>query len=71
MKRAITSISSTRKNEVERRAVKIGTVDDKGVTIAEGLSGQEAVVLSAGRSSTRAEGRAEAPGRSLNRDWKA
>ena len=36
------------KNEVERRAVKIGTVDDKGVTIAEGLSGQESVVLSAG-----------------------
>jgi hypothetical protein len=37
-----------RKNEVERRAVKIGTVSDGGVTIAEGLSGQEAVVLSAG-----------------------
>ena len=36
------------KNEVERRAVKIGNVDDSGVTIAEGLSGQEAVVLSAG-----------------------
>ena len=36
------------KNEVERRAVKIGTVDDQGVTIAEGLTGQEAVVLSAG-----------------------
>ncbi len=36
------------KNEVERRAVKIGTVDDKGVTIAEGLTGQESVVLSAG-----------------------
>jgi RND family efflux transporter MFP subunit len=36
------------KNEVERRDVKIGTVDDKGVTIAEGLSGQERVVLSAG-----------------------
>ena len=36
------------KNEVERRAIKIGTVDDQGVTIAEGLSGQEAVVLSAG-----------------------
>jgi HlyD family secretion protein len=36
------------KNEVERRAVKIGNVDDAGVTIAEGLSGQEAVVLSAG-----------------------
>ena len=36
------------KNEVERRDVKIGNVDDNGVTIATGLSGQEAVVLSAG-----------------------
>jgi RND family efflux transporter MFP subunit len=36
------------KNEVERRAIKIGTVDDNGVTIAGGLSGSEAVVLSAG-----------------------
>ena len=36
------------KNLVERRAIKIGNVDDSGVTIAEGLSGQEAVVLSAG-----------------------
>ena len=36
------------KNEVERRNVKIGTVDERGVTIAEGISGQEAVVLSAG-----------------------
>jgi RND family efflux transporter MFP subunit len=36
------------KNEVERRNVKIGTVDDQGVTIASGISGQEAVVLSAG-----------------------
>jgi RND family efflux transporter MFP subunit len=36
------------KNEVERRSIKIGTVDDNGVTIAEGLSGNEAVVLSAG-----------------------
>ena len=36
------------KNEVERRAVKIGSVDDEGVTIVEGISGQEAVVLSAG-----------------------
>ena len=36
------------KNEVERRNIKIGTVDDQGVTIAEGLSGQESVVLSAG-----------------------
>jgi HlyD family secretion protein len=36
------------RNVVERRNVKIGTVSDEGVTIAEGLSGQEAVVLSAG-----------------------
>ena len=36
------------KNEVERRDVKIGTVEDNGVTIAAGLSGNEAVVLSAG-----------------------
>ncbi|GAA4746497.1 efflux RND transporter periplasmic adaptor subunit [Sphingomonas daechungensis] len=36
------------KNEVERRGIKIGTISDAGVTIAEGLTGQEAVVLSAG-----------------------
>jgi len=36
------------KNEVERRDVKVGTVGDNGVTIAEGLGGQERVVLSAG-----------------------
>lgn len=36
------------KHEVERRNIKIGTVDNRGVTIAEGLSGNEAVVLSAG-----------------------
>ena len=36
------------RNEVERRPIKIGSVDDAGVTITEGLSGQEAVVLSAG-----------------------
>lgn len=36
------------KNEVERRNIRIGSVDDQGVTIAEGLSGQESVVLSAG-----------------------
>jgi RND family efflux transporter MFP subunit len=36
------------KNEVERRDIKIGTVNENGVTIAEGLSGNEAVVLSAG-----------------------
>jgi RND family efflux transporter MFP subunit len=36
------------KNEVERRNIRIGSVDDSGVTIIEGLNGQEAVVLSAG-----------------------
>ena len=36
------------KNEVERRTIKIGSVDQAGVTIVEGLSGTEAVVLSAG-----------------------
>jgi RND family efflux transporter MFP subunit len=35
-------------NQVERRDIKIGTVSESGVTIAEGLSGNEAVVLSAG-----------------------
>ena len=36
------------KNEVERRDIKIGTVNENGVTIAAGLSGNEAIVLSAG-----------------------
>ena len=36
------------KNEIERRNIKIGTVNDNGVTIASGLNGREAVVLSAG-----------------------
>lgn len=36
------------KNEIERRDVRVGSVNDSGVTIAEGLSGQEAVVVSAG-----------------------
>lgn len=36
------------KNEVERRDIRIGGVSDVGVTVGEGLSGQEAVVLSAG-----------------------
>jgi RND family efflux transporter MFP subunit len=36
------------KNEVERRDIKIGSVNDNGVTVASGLSGNEAVVLSAG-----------------------
>ena len=36
------------KNEVERRDVRVGTVNDSGVTIVEGLTGQEAIVVSAG-----------------------
>ena len=36
------------KNEIERRNIKIGNVDENGVAIAQGLSGNEAVVLSAG-----------------------
>lgn len=36
------------KNLVERRDITIGGVDDSGVTITAGLSGNEAVVLSAG-----------------------
>jgi HlyD family secretion protein len=36
------------KNEVERRNIQIGTVNDTGVTIASGISGNEAIVLSAG-----------------------
>jgi RND family efflux transporter MFP subunit len=36
------------RNQVERRAIRVGTVGEAGVTIAEGLSGQEAVVVSAG-----------------------
>jgi RND family efflux transporter MFP subunit len=36
------------KREVERRNIQIGTVNDTGVTIASGLSGNEDVVLSAG-----------------------
>ena len=36
------------KNEIERRNIKIGNVDENGVTIAQGLSGNEPVVLSAG-----------------------
>jgi RND family efflux transporter MFP subunit len=36
------------RNEVERRAIKVANVDDAGVIVAEGLSGQEAVVMSAG-----------------------
>lgn len=36
------------KNEAERRSVKVGTVNESGATIIAGLTGQEAVVLSAG-----------------------
>jgi RND family efflux transporter MFP subunit len=36
------------KKEVERRNIQIGTVNDNGVTIASGLSGNESVVVSAG-----------------------
>jgi HlyD family secretion protein len=35
-------------NMIERRDIRIGTVNDTGVTIAAGLSGSESVVLSAG-----------------------
>ncbi len=36
------------KNEIQRRAVKVGTVTDDGVSIASGLSGNERVVVLAG-----------------------
>jgi HlyD family secretion protein len=36
------------RHEVERRDIQIGAVSDAGVTIAAGISGNEAVVLSAG-----------------------
>ena len=36
------------RNEVERRTVKTGEVSDAGVAVIEGLTGTEAVVLSAG-----------------------
>jgi RND family efflux transporter MFP subunit len=36
------------RNEVERRGIRIGAVSEAGVTIAQGLNGTEAVVLSAG-----------------------
>jgi HlyD family secretion protein len=36
------------KKEVERRNITVGTVDERGVAITSGLSGSEAVVLSAG-----------------------
>jgi HlyD family secretion protein len=36
------------KNQVERRDITIGTVNDQGVTVSAGLNGNESVVLSAG-----------------------
>src|SRR5206468_6688168 len=36
------------RNEIERREIKIGTVNENGVTVQSGLSGNESVVLSAG-----------------------
>ena len=36
-------------NTVQRRGVRISTVTDRGVVIAEGLSGREQVVQSAGQ----------------------
>jgi len=36
------------KNLVERRDIKIGAVNDTGVTIASGLTGSERIVLAAG-----------------------
>ena len=37
-----------RENKVERRAIKVGTIDNEGVTVVEGLTGQESIVASAG-----------------------
>jgi RND family efflux transporter MFP subunit len=36
------------RKQVERRNIRIGTVNDNGVTVADGISGNEQVVLSAG-----------------------
>lgn len=41
-------IVNDKTNKVERRDVKLGTVTDAGIVIAEGLSGMEKVVLRAG-----------------------
>jgi HlyD family secretion protein len=38
-----------RNNAVERRAIRVGTVNDRGVVVAEGLNGTEQVVESAGQ----------------------
>ena len=37
-----------RRNEAERRAIRTGLVTEAGVTVAEGLTGQESVVVTAG-----------------------
>jgi len=37
-----------RENKVERRPIKVGTIDNEGVAVVEGLTGQEAIVASAG-----------------------
>jgi RND family efflux transporter MFP subunit len=42
-------------NKVERRAIKIGLVTDKGVAVAQGLTGGERVVLRAGAFLTAGE----------------
>ncbi|HYE26623.1 MAG TPA: efflux RND transporter periplasmic adaptor subunit [Allosphingosinicella sp.] len=42
-------------NAVRRRAVRVGSVTDEGVVVAEGLSGAERVVLSAGPFLTEGE----------------
>jgi len=36
------------KNQIQRRAVKVGTVTDDGVSIASGINGNERVVVLAG-----------------------
>ncbi len=37
-----------RENKVERRPIKVGRIDNEGVTVVEGLTGQEAIVVSSG-----------------------
>ena len=53
-------------NKIERRDVQVGDVNDRGVTVLAGLTGQEAVVLSAGAFLNPGEviipQRAKAPG---------
>ena len=52
-------------NEVERREVQIGTVDDRGVTITSGIDGTERIVARAGSFLT--EGRRVSPVRQAAR----